>query len=236
MKTAGIYFFVALLLLASGALLGRTGELQRRAVSARLQLATLQYAAPEKEFREVERESRYLRQLPWIASLDTGVNAQRAISQYWQSDYPELELQHDASGVVTEQDPELLLLSANAGYRATRLVPGDPGVDRQLLGVESTYAEVLKQDPDNVDAAYNYEFVARLRGNEAALHAAKAGAKEQSSAAKVRMTPGRTVEGEQGAPPQGTDMTQFKVLIPKQGDERKDDPEAGKGTKRVRKG
>ncbi len=236
MKTAGGYLFIALLLLASGALLGRTGELERRAVSARLQLATLQYAAPEHEYREVENESRYLRHLPWISSLDTGVNAQKAISQYWQSDYPALELQRDASGVVTEQDPELLLLNANAGYRATKLVPGDPGVDRQLLSVQSSYAEVLKKDPDNVDAAYNYEFLARLRENMAAVHAAKAGAKEQGVAAKVRMTPGRTVEGEQGAPPQGTDMTQFKVLIPKQGDERKDDPEAGKGTKRVRKG
>ena len=205
-------------------------------MSARLELATLQYTAPEREYREVENASRYLRQFPWVSSVDADVNQQRAISQYWQSDYPGLEFQRDASGAIPEQDAELLLLSANASYRATKVIPGDPGVDRQLQSVESSYAEVLKRDPANVEAAYNYEFVARVRGMLASTRSAKPGVKGQNSAEKVHMTSGRTVDGDPGAPPQGTDMTQFKVLVPKQGDERKDDPEAGKGAKRVRKG
>ncbi len=236
MKTAGIYIFLALVLLAGGALLGKSGKLERRAVSARLELATLQYSAPAHEYHQIQDESRYLRQLPWISSMTTDVNGQKAISEYWESDYAALVLQRDASGTTTEQDPELLLLSANASYRATKLIQGDPGVDRQLQSVESSYAEVLKRDPGNMEAAYNYEFVARVREILASIRSAKSGVKGQNLAEKMRMTPGRTVNGDQGAPPQGTDMTQFKVLVPKQGDERKDDPEAGKGTKRVRKG
>jgi hypothetical protein len=31
-------------------------------------------------------------------------------------------------------------------------------------------------------------------------------------------------------------MSQFKIVIPKRGDERKDNPEAGKGGQKIRKG
>jgi len=34
----------------------------------------------------------------------------------------------------------------------------------------------------------------------------------------------------------GTDMAQFKIVIPKRGEERKENPEAGKGGVKVRKG
>ena len=50
------------------------------------------------------------------------------------------------------------------------------------------------------------------------------------------MPSGPTLHGFPGAPPKGTDMSQFKIVIPKRGEERKDNPEAGKGGAKVRKG
>jgi len=47
---------------------------------------------------------------------------------------------------------------------------------------------------------------------------------------------GPTLHGRPGAPPAKSDMSQFKIVIPKRGEERKDNPEAGKGGQKIRKG
>ena len=39
-----------------------------------------------------------------------------------------------------------------------------------------------------------------------------------------------------GDPPPASDMSQFKIVIPKRGEERNDAPDAGKGGTKVRKG
>ena len=58
----------------------------------------------------------------------------------------------------------MLLLAANAAFRAS----APQGADRRdaverLDGVIRAYAEVLRKDPSDADAAYNYEYVVRLR-------------------------------------------------------------------------
>ena len=47
---------------------------------------------------------------------------------------------------------------------------------------------------------------------------------------------GPTLHGRPGGPPPATDMNQFKIVIPKRGEERKDAPDAGKGGQKIRKG
>ena len=47
---------------------------------------------------------------------------------------------------------------------------------------------------------------------------------------------GSTLHGKPGGPPPATDMNQFKIVIPKRGEERKDAPDAGKGGQKIRKG
>ena len=47
---------------------------------------------------------------------------------------------------------------------------------------------------------------------------------------------GPTLHGRPGGPPAATDMNQFKIVIPKRGEERKDAPDAGKGGQKIRKG
>jgi hypothetical protein len=47
---------------------------------------------------------------------------------------------------------------------------------------------------------------------------------------------GPTLHGHPGGPPPATEMNQFKIVIPKRGEERKDAPDAGKGGQKIRKG
>ena len=69
-----------------------------------------------------------------------------------------------------------------------------------------------------------------------AAAAAKGAAKPAAKADESDLPAGPTLHGRPGAPPPAVDMNQFKIVIPKRGEERKDAPDAGKGGKKIRKG
>ncbi|MGH9348055.1 MAG: hypothetical protein ACRD26_12415 [Vicinamibacterales bacterium] len=142
--------------------------------------------------------------------------ATRAAARYWNGDY---------ASVPAGLDP---LLAANAAYRAA-VAPGGTAKEMvtRLDGVVTRYAEVLRDDPANDDAAFNYEFVVRYRAAIAARGVPIPPATEEGD-----LTP----HGRVGAPPQGTDQKQFRMLVPMRPDERREAEEAGKAGRRMRKG
>ena len=72
-------------------------------------------------------------------------------------------------------DADILLAAANAAFREAQRDPsaGTAAVQR-LDGVLQAYASALKAAPSNSDAAYNYEFVARVRDQVARAPQGKA--------------------------------------------------------------
>ena len=48
--------------------------------------------------------------------------------------------------------------------------------------------------------------------------------------------PPHTLHGRPGEVPPGADMNEFKVIVPQRSDERREQPEAGKGGTKARKG
>jgi hypothetical protein len=199
-----------------------------------MQIVTLNYAEPIQEYGAIEESIQYTDRLPWIAQVKNTVREQRATSAYWLTDYRSLELERDAAGALVEEDPRILLLAANAAYRATKLQSDEREAVRQLEGIMSSYVEVLRKTPGDGDAAYNYEFVARLRDTLARPR--RPGTR--SEVAGLPEPPiGESIHGIPGGPPPGADMVQFKVVIPKRSDERNEEQtEAGKGSRKVRKG
>ncbi len=107
----------------------------------------------------------YVSRVPWVAdTLLTDVRGDRATGDYWLARYDALGARRDAAGATVEQPPSELVLAANAGFRASQR----DGADRQaMLGrldaAIKTYTELLKKNPGDADAAYNYEYVVRLR-------------------------------------------------------------------------
>jgi len=187
------------------------------------------------------------------------VRDERALAQYWRSEYAAIEPKRDTGGGLTDTGPHLLLLAANAEFRASQRASDRNEMLRRLDRVVKTYGEVLKIESCSdststpaapasacetlmTDASYNYEFVVRLRDTLARSRTpparADAGRNAQQLArdATRDLPSGPTLHGFPGAPPKGTDMSQFKIVIPKRGEERKDNPEAGKGGAKVRKG
>jgi hypothetical protein len=164
------------------------------------------------------------------AEIQKEVNDDRARANYWLGRYDSLTLQRDSGGALLEHDPQILLLAANAAYRANRIDPKDrAGSVRRLETIVINYADVLKSSPDLVDAAYNYEFTARLR---AALAGGRPGGQQVVAAA----TQDQAQHGVPGGPPKKVPPNQFNINVPKTGNERTDSPEAGKGGTKVRKG
>ena len=200
------YVAAALVLLLVGGGSWMLGRLDERVVDARRQLLTLQYEAPLGEYDRVERSVGSMSQLPWVADLVGDVRAQRATSKYWRADYASLSVERGAGGAIADGEPLILLLSANAAFRRTRLDGTDRSAVDRLNAVLEEYAGVLRREPQLFDAAYNYELVVRVRDGLTRSQPVGAAPKsDRSAAATIRS--GQTIHGRPGGPPPGTDKS-----------------------------
>jgi hypothetical protein len=217
MKPVLGYVVLALLLFGGGTALWSVAGRQERLAEAERDLAALRF---DRATAALDGLSRSPGLAALVPGLDPAGRAARlgAAGRYWQSNYDE----------VANESTEALL-AANAAYRAVEREGGVwATVVARLDTVVRRYAEVLRSDPGNEDAAYNYEFVVRRR---AAITAAK-----QKVAPVEHTQAGRTLHGDVGGPPEGSDMKQFKMMVPMQPQERKEAEEAGRGQTRIRKG
>jgi len=250
MKSAIGPFAAAVVLALAGAAFWIAGQTENRLADVHKQLAMLRYADAASEGGAFEDSLGLERRVPLIGrAVETDARDVRAAAGYWRSDYGAVAPQKDANGVVTETDPEILLLAANAAFRTNQSSDRITAV-RRLDDVVRSYAEVLKAqakdceadaracDARAIDAAFNYEFAIRMRDAMAKSRAAapKAAPKIVAKAEDSDLPAGPTLHGRPGGPPPATDMNQFKIVIPKRGEERKDAPDAGKGGQKIRKG
>jgi hypothetical protein len=242
MKRVVVGSIVAILLFAGGIASWREARQTRQLAAAHERLATLHYDAMEG----VSQARGFLGRLPWpIGSGAEDAERYRATVVYWQSRYTALTDMLGATGAPAPNDPDILLMAANAAFRSSSPQAADKKavVDR-LDGVMQAYADVLRKAPSLGDAAFNYEVVARLR--DAASRAAagrgardrdrKVAAPKPSESVSIDLPSGPTLHGLPGAPPEGTDMSTFKTVTPMRYDEREDQTEPGRGKEFKRKG
>jgi len=205
-----------LLLLAGGAILWRASELEQRVAAAERDLVTLRYDSAAATATAPPGRLAVL--LPGEGRTATDLGNLRATSAYWVGDY---------NTVAT--NPSAKLLAANAAYRTARREGGTwQAMVGRLDQVVKSYAEILRDDPDNTEAAFNYEYAVRLR--------AVIAARKQPVASLDMMNANLSIHGVAGAPPEASDMKKFKMIVPMRPDERLEAEKAGKGTTKVRKG
>jgi hypothetical protein len=234
---------LAVVLFAAGALSWSEAAATRRVAQSHLRLATLHYDAEEDA---TDRPNPLLERLPGMGSLADDIDQHKANVEYWLAHYQSLVDPSGATGAAPAIDgPTLRLVAANAQFRASAARTADPkaAVER-LDGVIQAYAEVLRRDPSLSDAAYNYEYVARLRDTIAREKPAARAARDKklaSVAPKTEEVPvdlpaGPTIHGLPGGPPEGVPMSDFKTLSPMRYDEREEQMEPGRGKAIRRKG
>lgn len=255
MKSAFGPFLAAIVLVIAGGALWLAGHTETQLAGVHKQLATLHYADAQSEGDAIEQGLGFERRVPLLGkAADTDARDARAAAGYWRTDYGAIAPQKDANGLVTETDPAILLLSANAAFRGSQAIPDRLDTVRRLDTVVKSYAEVMKAqgsacatsqpacEARAMDAAYNYEYAIRTRDafararNAPLKTAARASAKAAATTEDSDLPAGPTLHGKPGAPPAAVDMNQFKIVIPKRGEERKDAPDAGKGGQKIRKG
>lgn len=214
----------------------------RRMAEAQRRLATLHYDAAD----DLDDATSIWSRLPWPAGTsEADIRRQRATVNYWRTEYQPLTDLTLATGVEALTDPKMLFVAANASFRAAAPQATDrKSAVSRLDSVILAYADVLRRDANAIDAAYNYEFVSRLRDAIAKAPAPRPG---QQNARKAPEPPplldtpldlpsGMTIHGAPGGPPPGTDMSDFKTISPMRYDEREEQMDPGKGKTIQRKG
>src|SRR3954464_9767042 len=193
----------AVLFALVGAAFTLAGRTETRLADVHKQLATLHYAEAEAQGGEVEQSLDLERRVPVMGrAAESDVRDARANAGYWRADYAAIAPQKDPSGVVTEKDPSILLLSANAAFRGSQAATDRNETVRRLDNVVKSYGEVLRAEASGCDssprdcdarataAPYNYEYAIRAREALArARPAAKVNARVQAEAAEEQDLP-----------------------------------------------
>lgn len=207
---------VALLLVAAGAILWRSSESERRLAAAERDLVTLRYA--DAGAAAAQPAGRLAALMPGAGRTSTDARTLETTAGYWQGNYE-----------VVAENPDAKLLAANAAYRNMRRAGGSwQAVVGRMDTLVKQYAEILRDDPGNTEAAFNYEYIVRLRQVIAA--------RKQPVAPVTAADAGLSIHGVAGAPPEASDMKKFKMIVPMRPDERLEAEKAGKGATKVKKG
>lgn len=242
MKTTLLRMLIAGLLATAAWLSWSESRLAARVADARHDIATLNHdnldaLTPARALSDYFPGDR--------RHLSDEIRIAKATVAYWLGRYGAVAADTGSSGA----DAEILLAAANAAFREAQRAPATgPAAVQKLDGVLQAYASALKAAPDAKalaseafakEAAYNYEFVARIRD-----HVARA----QGKAAKLGpITPpaprfggdlplGATIHGTPGAPPPDARMEDLQMIAPMEYGDREAQPEATPGARRERKG
>ncbi len=241
MKTTLLRMFIAGLLATAAWLSWSESRLAARVADARQDIATLNHdnldaLTPARALSDYFPGDR--------RHLSDEIRIAKATVAYWLGRYGAVAADTGSSGA----DAEILLAAANAAFREAQRAPATgPAAVQKLDGVLQAYASALKAVPawraeasaKAADAAYNYEFVARIRDQVA---------RAQGKAAKLGpITPpaprfggdlplGATIHGTPGAPPPDARMEDLQMIAPMEYGDREAQPEATPGVRRERKG
>jgi hypothetical protein len=228
-KKVLILLVLALVLASGGTAFLAAAAYERDMAAVVEHLAVEEYDAASARLDDAAGYARYAKLIPYVGrKVDHDLAVHRAGLQYWQQQYDAL-LPRDADpvGAVEGEPADVQMFVANAAYRAgqARATTRDTSMQTLQEGI-SGYLTVLKGDTWDERAAYNFEFLARVRDD-----IAKGRRKTLPPMEKVDGS-----NGQAGSPFEPTNTKAFEIYIPLEDAERTRASEAGKSTPNARKG
>jgi len=218
----------AALALLGGALMG-AGMLDRRLADAQQSLVALNEDDAAARLQMSERYFEYASHVPGVGTGSLNdLRARIAEWRYWRRQYRTLVPQRsDPFGGIASDNVALQLIVANAVYRAgqAEAVNRETVLDALDRGIDA-YQTVLKNATREESAAYNYEYLVRLRED-----IRKGRRKPDLSSTGLEAPFGRT-----GGQPAERKTGDFKILVPLESQEREQGGQAGKAGPMKRKG
>jgi hypothetical protein len=224
---------IALVFAAMGGVCLLAGRFERRMATAQEDMAVLDFADPQAEYAVLEQD---LAKLPWTSrGTLREIKMRRAELQYWQGDYESLvEIAKAPPALESGSepgDPELMLLAANASFRAAQHGPQDKATAlKNLDGIIRAYAEALRAGSERSDTAFNYELAVKIRA-EIANGKRKGMPAETSPEDKSDSN----MHGDPGEPPKDMKVEQFQIRIPMDPKDFRNSQEQTAGTGQARK-
>lgn len=204
------------------------GYLLRDLAHAEQEVAAQQLARADETFARAER---YFEQVSRVPGVSGGwlndVRTRRATLRYWHQEYAALAPEGDPVAAVPAENVDLQMVVANALFHARRAEAGDREAMLVALNAGMAgYLTVLKNSQRREDAAFNYEYLQRLR-DEVEKTRGKA-------PLPIVEQPGPLGRPATSDTPQGR-KTDFKTLVPLEVQEI-DKANAGKGLRIEKKG
>jgi hypothetical protein len=230
MKGITGYLLSAIALALVGGALLAAGYLDRDLATVQERVVAQKYDDVEPVYETAEKYYDYASHIPGVGDGPANdIRTKHATLHYWQKDYAAVVPQQtDPIGSVAQDNTDLQLVIANAIYRTaqSRMKDKESTIAALDQGI-AAYVAVLKNAPRNEDAAFNFEYLVRLRDE------VDKGKRKPGPQDLVLKGP----DGAAGAPPQiDSSMSDFKIYIPLESQERQDQGVAGKAAQGKRKG
>ncbi len=230
MKTVLMHLVAAVLFGVVAGLFLAGGRVERRLAAAQRDLATLNVAASARTYEEIAPYLDYAERIPWMWNdLRHDIQARRAAIRYWRSEYDSLVADYrDLNSPDARNNLALQFIVANAAYRASQRVEPDR---QEVLGALdraiAVYFRVLQNSVGHLDAAFNYEYVIRLRDDIASGGELPEGRRDQN------------ILGREGDQPEDAEMEEIIIYVPLGMDETpemEEEPTMGEGRPIRRRG
>jgi hypothetical protein len=223
MRGAAGYLVAALLLTVIGAGCLGAWWLEGRVAEAERSFGTLAFDRSQRQLDGLERYLEYASRLPWIGPGPVNeLRARRTAADYWRGEYASIvPAGADPTAAIAPDNTALQLVAANAVYRAGMQTAKDRDTLLQVIDRSLTaYRSVLRNTASNEDAAYNYEYLVRLRAQ-----AARSVRRQPAPADTASKT---SAHGVRGAPPPERQAQPFEILIPQDKDTPEESPDASR--------
>jgi hypothetical protein len=240
MSATIIRFVVAIVVATAAWVSWSEARLADRVADTKEHIATLRF---DEVVLDLDGRATLSEYLPTDRKLTDDVRVATATAAYWLGRYDAVTA--DTNNAAA--DAEVLLTAANAAFRDSQRTPGTGQAAVQRLdGVLNAYASALKAAPTKQgslgaevlakEAAYNYEYVARLRDQVARSQGKTIKPAPPVTLRSGDLPSGATIHGRPGAPPPEAEMEQLQMIAPMEYGDREAQPEAMPGGKRERKG
>lgn len=230
MRTTLLRVFVATIFAVAAWLSWSESKLAARVADARQAIATFDYRATDA----LEPQHTVSDYFPGDrVPLGDDIRITKARVAYWLGRYDAV-----AADTGGRADADVLFAAANASFRrAQRDSAVGPAAVQQLDGVLQAYAAAMKASPRR-DAAYNYEYVSRMRDQIAHSPQGRIARSPGSNGLVMGgdLPAGPTIHGGPGMPPPDAKTEEFQTIMPMEYGDREAQPEATPGAKRERKG
>ena len=240
MNTITKYVLAAVVMSLLGGVCVAAGLMDREIARAQQDLAALSVESPDlaADRMDVERYLDYASRVPWIGTKPLNdVRARNAAMRYWQQQYGGLvPAQSDPMSGIAPDNVDLQLVVANAVYRTGRAQATNRQATREAItaGINA-YRVVLENSTRNEDAAFNFEYLVRLREE---IDRSRRGPGQTPAASAGGEASDHSPHGRRGLVPPPADTREFKSHVPlaPEEQERERSQEAGVGSARRRKG